>query len=284
MTTFAEVQPTPAAPPTRSSGLVATVGVTTESDTRWVNGFTWRPETCFQGQTLPQCGSGLGTATGPTDGGLAYHLPTGLRVDFVCANRYGLNAAEENARTVRQLEAASSYLLARELWLGTATQAHNYVTPQTSPAVNGYLTDGNAQVIAGEFEPLEALGLLEETARAALLGQFVHLHVPIVLLPTLGPSLTVLNGTLYTPSGSKVIADPGYDGSGPAAAAATPATVWMFATAPVQVRLGQAYSYTVPTVANNTRLFVAERPAAASYDPCGHFGIAVALPGDVTPG
>lgn len=283
MTTFQEVQPVPAAPPTRSSGLVASVGVTQESDTRWVGGFSWRPETCFQGQTLPVCGTEPGTPQGSTDGGLAYYLPVGLRAEFVCANRYGLNPAEENARVQRQLEAATSYLLAQELWLGTATQAGAYTTPQTNPANNGYLTDGGAQVIAGEFEPLEALGLLEETARAALLGQLVHLHVPLVLLPTFGQILTSVNGTLYTPSGSKVISDPGYDGSGPADDATTPGHVWMFATSPVQVRLGGIYTYDVPTVGNNTRQFVAERPAAASYDPCGHFGIAVSLPGDVTP-
>jgi hypothetical protein len=57
----------------------------------------------------------------------------------------------------------------------------------------------------------------------------------------------------------------------------------MYATAPVQVRLASIATYDFVTVANNTRTFVAERAAAATYDPCGHFAIAVSLPGDVTP-
>jgi hypothetical protein len=280
--TFTEVTPVAAAPP-RVGSLLASVGVTPELDYRWVNGMQWRPEECFQGQTWALCATSGGTPAGGTDGGLSYYVPTGLRTEFTCGNRYGLNVPEELARSQRQLEAATSFLLASELWLGTATQADPYDTPQTSGAVNGYLADGHANVITGLFDPLEALGLLEEQARAALLGQQVNIHMPLVMLPQYGQILTERNGTLFTQSGAKVIADAGYDGSGPADAAATPGQVWMYATAPVQVRLAAIATYDFPSVANNTRTFVAERAAAATYDPCGHFAIAVSLPGDVTP-
>lgn len=282
MQTFQEVQPTPAAPP-RAGSLLASVPLTQEADTRWVNGFAWRPETCFQGQTWSLCASAGDTPVGGTDGGLSYYSPTGLQTEFTCGHRYGLNVAEELARAQRQLNAATSYLLARELWTGTATQAHPYDTPETVGAVNGYLADASANVIAGLFDPTEALGLLEENARAAILGQQVDLHVPLVLIPSFGQFLLERNGVLFTPSGSRVITDPGYDGSGPSAEAATPGKVWMYATAPVQVRLASISTFEFPTVENNTRTFVAQRAAAATYDPCGHFAIAVSLPGDVTP-
>ena len=281
MPNFTEVQPVPAAPP-RVGSLLGSIGVTQEPDTRWANGIVWRPETCFSGETWSLCASSGSTPQGGVDGGLAYHAPTALRAEFTCGNRYGNDPAADTARVQRQLEAASSFLLARELWLGTHTQASPYDTPQASGVVNGNLADGNANVIAGHFEPLEAIGLLEETARAAILGQQVTIHMPIVLLPYFANVVTDRNGTLFTQAGSKVIADSGYDGSGPSDSAATPGLVWMYATAPVQVRLSSIAAYNFPTIANNTRTFVAERAGAATYDPCGHFGLAVALPGDVT--
>jgi len=276
---FAPVTPVAASAP--GGGLVASVGVTADGDQRWVNGMVWRPETCFQGQLRSVCDNISQAVRGTADGDLAYYLPVGLRVETLCRTRFGPEA-DDMARARRQLTAATSYLLARELWLGEQTQDDAYDTPTGDTGVsNAYLASAAANVVAGTPDPVEGLGLLEEAARAAALGQDVHLHVPISVMPFLGQILVQQGRQLRTQTGALVIADAGYDGSGPAGQAASITSAWMYATAPVQVRLSDISTDSVVTIADNTRLVVAERAAAATFDPCVHFAINVTLPGSI---
>lgn len=273
------------APPAQApfTGLVASLGVTNGGDQRWVNGFSWAPETCFEAHTMSVCGAEAQAQQGNAGGGIVYYRPVGLHVDEVCRTRFTSGVDAMQARVRRQLTASTSYLLARELWLGTATQADPYDTPTGDVNItNPYLASSSANVIAGTPDPIEALGLLEETASRAALGQDVHLHVPRVLMPQFGQILVQQGPKLRTQTGALVISDPGYTGSGPAGQAESPTAVWMYATAPVQVRLGDIETLGVPRVADNTMLVVAERPAAAAFDPCVHFAISVTLPGSIT--
>lgn len=276
---FTPITPSTAQAP--YTGLVASVGVTNDGDSRWVNGMAWRPETCFPAHTMEICGNTHTSDVGGADGDLAYYLPVGLHVDTTCTTRVNATSDDE-ARARRQLTAASSYLLARELWLGTETLANPYDTPTGDTGItNAYLASADANVIAGTPDPIEALGLLEEAATRAGLGQDVHLHVPRVLMPQYGQILNQTGKQLRTRTGALVISDPGYTGSGPAGQAESATAVWMYATAPVQVRLSDIDTFTVHNQAENTRLMVAERAGAASFDPCVHFAISVTLPGSI---
>jgi hypothetical protein len=277
---FTTVSPVTATAP--KGGLVASVGVTNDGDSRWANGMVWRPETCFPARTMEVCGNTHQADQGGTDGGLVYYRPIGLHVETTCRNRFN-STADDEARARRQLMAASSYLLANELWLGTATQDDPYDTPTGGTnIINAYLASADANVIAGTPDPVEALGLLEEAATRAALGQDVHLHVPRALLPQYGQILVKQGQQWYTPGGALVISDAGYDGSGPAGQAPSLTSVWMYATAPVQVRLSDIDTFEFHTVADNTRTVAAERAGAATFDPCVHFAINTTLPGSIT--
>lgn len=277
---FTTVTPQLAAAP--KGGLVASVGLTSDGDSRWVNGMVWRPETCFHGRVMQVCGNNHLPNQGGIDGGLVYHRPVGLHVETTCRNRFN-STDDDEARARRQLMAASSYLIANELWLGTETQADTYDTPTGDTGItNAYLANASANVITGTPDPVESLGLLEEAATRAALGQDVHLHVPRALMPQYGNILVQRGQQLYTQTGALVISDPGYTGSGPAGQAESPTKVWMYATAPVQVRLSEIDTFTIHTVADNTRTMVAERAGAATFDPCVHFAIDVTLPGSIT--
>lgn len=275
---------TPVTPPAAtapSGGLVASVGVTKDGDSRWVNGMVWRPETCFKARTQSVCTSDVQADQGGADGDLAYYRPVGLHTETVCTTRVNV-PDEDQARARRQLTAASSYLLARELWLGEMTQAEAYDTPTGDTGLtNAYLASAAANVVAGTPDPIEALGLLEEAATRAADGQDVHLHVPRVLMPQYGQILERTGRQLRTQTGALVISDAGYTGSGPAGQAESLTAVWMYATAPVQVRLSDIDIITVPDYRENLRLVLAERAGAATFDPCVHFAISVTLPGSI---
>jgi hypothetical protein len=274
---FTPVTPDLAQPP--GYGLVPTVGVTDDGDNRWVNGMAWRPETCFPAWTTSVCANEPQASQGGADGSLVYYRPIGLHVETLCSTKYN-DPTEDEARARRMLTAATSYLLANELWLGTETLADTYDTPTGDTGVhNAYLASADANVITGSFDPYEALGLLEETAQRAGLGQDVHLHVPRALMAQFGQILEHRGRQLYTHTGALVISDAGYTGSGPAGQPESPTAVWMYATAPVQVRLSDITVETVHEWANNRRLVVAERAGAATFDPCVHFAISTTLPG-----
>jgi hypothetical protein len=274
---FTPVAGVPAGAP--KGGLLAAVPPSSDGDERWANGFVWRPETCFAAHGTQVCGSTVGASHGGVDGGLVYHRPVGFHVETVCSTRYN-SPGDDEARARRQLVAATSYLLARELWTGELTQTDTYDTPTGDTGItNAYLANADANVVTGAFDPIEAIGLLEETARAAALGQDVHLHVPMVVMPFLAQHLTQQGPVLRTQTGGLVISDAGYLGTGPAGQAASATSVWMYATAPVQTRVSSIATMTIHNQLENSRLMVAERAGAATFDPCVHFAIAVTLPG-----
>ena len=63
-------------------------------------------------------------------------------------------------------------------------------------------------------------------------------------------------------------------GSAPAAAAGD----FLYATGPVQVRLGEIQTYPIDDWRNNRRTAVAERLFAATFSPCTQFAVAIELP------
>lgn len=278
---FTEIQPVLAAAP--RSGLLVSVPPTSDGDQRWVNGFSLRPETCFSAHGQQICGPDVGASHGGPDSGLVYVRPAGFHVETTCRNRFNANLGDDEARVRRQMVAASSYLMARELWTGELTTADEYDTPTGGTGVaNPYLAGPDANVIAGTFDPIEAIGLLEQTAREAALGQDVVLHVPLVVMPFLAQHLVQTGALLRTNTGALVVSDAGYLGTGPAGQLPTPAAVWMYATGAVQTRVSDIATGTIHTVADNTRLMVADRAMAAVFDPCVHFAISVVLPGSST--
>lgn len=265
------------------SGLVAWALTPDQEDARWVDGMAWRPERCMSALSYDACATGpgiFGTEHGPGQSGTVYYRPLVARVEDQCYAR-GSNPDEDLARVRRQLEGATSWLVARELWTGEASDANAYSVPgEAGTFTNARLAGGTAvRELTGTHEPLHALGALEQAARGALgsLGMEVWLHMPITLLPYVDGGIVREGSGLFTKAGSRVIADAGYTGSDPNNAMQAGA-LWMYATGPVQVRLTAVQA--LQDVEQRTNLVTsrAERVYAATFDPCNLHGVAVAVP------
>lgn len=210
--------------------------------------------------------------------GTVYYLPQAMRLEDECNLLGGLDQLTEG-RIKRQTEAATSYVVARELWTGDLSDAQPYDTPEGTGVVNARLASTTATTIGAgaAFAPNHALGLLEQEARRAGLGQDVWIHAPVEVF-ALFTDLEQRGTAWFTRSGSRVVADPGYLGTEPDGDAPTAGRLWMYATGPVQVRLGDVLVDAFYDQRTNRRLVSGERMFAATFDPCIHFGIAVALP------
>jgi hypothetical protein len=212
---FTPVQPVPAARP--RSGLVASALTPDDNGARWQAGFAWRPEYCPQARGFnPQCGieTPFSTATGPAAPGNVYYSPQAFRVERACAARGG-SMEEDLAIVRRQAEAVTSFMIARELQDGALTRSAPYDTPETTGAANPFFADGTATVVAGTYPIEQALGVLEQAARADLLGQDVWIHIPVSWVPLLDQGVLISEGALLrTQAGARVVADAGYTGTG----------------------------------------------------------------------
>jgi hypothetical protein len=139
-------------------------------------------------------------------------------------------------RARRQLEASRSYQLANELWTGATAAAADPDLANRSLAAVAAESDTLTAAPASEAD---AMGCLEAGLADALRGQQGMVHVtPQLLIHLVGQQLVVREGTLWTtPMGHIVVADAGYDGSGPGGVAAG-ASQWAYATPLVYVRTG----------------------------------------------
>jgi hypothetical protein len=251
-----------------------------ESEADWVNGFAWRSERCPSWQLFGVCGD-LSEVPDPDTNVLAYHRPVGYRVRYECTTLSRRDDSDAEA-VRRQADAILSHVAAHELWTGELTKSDPFDAAGETDRVNGHLASPDAETIAGGPYAMEqALGLLEENARRQAGGQQVVIHMPIRAVPLVG--LRRVGNLLYTQTDALVIADSGYVGTGPAGEEPTSTTAWMYATGPVMLRRSTveviADQASTLNRATNRRTIWGQRVFAATFDPCTHFAIQVALPG-----
>ncbi len=218
----------------------------------------------------------FGTPVGQGDDGLVFYRPPAFHLTDQCDTAGSATGLEQRIR--RQAEAVTSYMVARELWSGERSDLNSYTdTEGNAGVVNARLAGASATIIAGGFEPYHGLGQLEETARAAALGQDVWIHVPIEVIPLIANALEKVGNSLQTETGAKVVADAGYLGTNPAGAEVANRR-YIYATGPVRVALGGIASQELIDHRLNQRIVTADRMFAAIFDPCVHFGLAVVTP------
>lgn len=176
-------------------------------------------------------------------------------------------------RARRQLAASLSYQVAFELWTGT-------VTPNRSLG-----HDLHSDVLtAGPTGPTDALALLEYA-----LGDCAH-GARGVIHATRHAATYWAENNLLRREGNQlltfldtiVIADAGYDGSGPYGQAAVDGSQWAYATGMPIVRLGpeRVIPEDMAGALNrgaNTVEWRAERKAAAGWDSCCHLAVEIDL-------
>lgn len=202
--------------PQSAANLLASALKPGSSDNRWMEGFAFRGETCPNLQVFGPC-----SEPDLPEGDLSepvYVRPAGYRVQDTCST---LERGFDDARVRRLAEAVASYAVARELWTGAGTQAEPFEDEAPNGAtLNPYLADDNAVIIPDSGDTavtsaLDAIGLLEQTARDKTRGQQVFLHLPIRLITRIGAQLVRVGNEIRTHTDAIVIADAGYSGTGP---------------------------------------------------------------------
>jgi hypothetical protein len=263
-------------------GLLASAVAPDNPGERWEQGFAWRPEICIEPQTFSQC-QDIGSFPTPDPEDLVYCRPPAFRVVHICPTRQVRDVDLDKAR--RQCDAATDYAVAAELWSGTETQTDPYVTPTGTQTMNYWLASSTAtQINSGTAytSPAEALGALEQAARAASRGQQIFIHMPSTMAQLDPYNFRREGSLLLTEQDSVVVVDAGYPGTGPTGALPA-AAVWIYATGPVTVRTStiDVLDTEVQTINRgmNTREIWAQRYFAATFDPCVHFAAQVSTAG-----
>jgi hypothetical protein len=226
--------------------------------------------------TTQQGAQAFGTPQGEGGAEVVYYLPPAFRVEESCRTSSGDTGQLERVR--RQAVAVSSYMVARELWTGERTQLNPYTNPEgVVTQTNAWLASPAATLITGAFDPYDGLGELEETARRAALGLDVFIHVPIEVVPLIANAVIQVGNLLKTETGAIIVADAGYLGTDQAGALIANRR-FIYATGPVQVRLDDVVAEELVEHRTNTRKATADRIFAATFDPCIHYGLAIATP------
>lgn len=281
----------PAEPPTVS--LVGTARrADDESNLDWINGFAWRPERCIASTGYTPCGDApldeynAGAVSGDA---AVYYAPPAFRVTDECPASSGAGR-ELGARLRRQVDAATSFRVARELWTGLLTQADPFVAPAGDQTMNPFLAAAGAVVVAGVHSPANGIARLEEAARTKAHGQQVWLHVTTAVanLAQSGGIFRRVGNIMYTPTDAVVCTDAGYPGTAPGGAAPAADHAWAYATGPITVRLSPVLVPDTNEPAaevfdhrRNRWVVTGERRFAATFDPCVLYAVQLALPAAV---
>lgn len=278
----------PAQPP--RYGLLVAASVIAD-ETRWeIGGVAWSPEGCNGGGVMTvDCGSTeqLVIDNNPAN---AEADPFGVWAGDKCST-FGFKARDYEGRARRLLAATESFHIAHELWTGDLSVAEGLDNEPLASAGADTVT-----AAASAVDVVTAFGLLDGALAACGAGRRGMLHVtPQVLLHARSQYLVELSGQQWiTPLGTIVVADAGYDGSGPNGE--NPGTTqWAYATSMVQVRLSPidvvpgsfadavARAQAVDRSVNTVELR-AERLALVQWDACCHFAAQIDLDVPLTGG
>jgi hypothetical protein len=273
---FEPVRGVLAAPPL--TGLVASADRPPDTGERWEQGFSWIPERCGSAyQLVPWCSvADPNPCVSPRYAG-TYYRPPGVRFADQCST---LGGALDTDRLQRIAEATTPFVIARELWDGAMGQADSW-TMSGVAYTNARLADPSAVVVPGSATTLQGrLAALEQAAVEAARGQRIMIHLPTIGTGDLAMYVRREGTNLLTRQDNLVVVDAGYPGTGPAGQAVS-TTAWAYATSMVQVRISPLEIITDPaqTVdrSTNTVTAWAERVFAATFDPCVHFAVQIAL-------
>lgn len=275
---YATGTPAPAQPPLH--GLQASAAEVTDP-TRWELGFAIGPEGCVNiAYWDPTCVAVPDGETKPTKSVFDRTQLASYQVDpFVIESSFecdaqSLKTIDFKSRARRQLEAATSKGMEFEFWTGIQ-KPDNPVLSQGATVIGGGVA----------MSPLTAFAMLGSALSNSGSGGRGTIHAPtwvvdiwqhLNLITAQGPRLvSVVRGDV-------VIAGSGYPGTGPDNAAVDPGESWVYATGPVNYRLGEiaVYPETVEEAVvrrSNDAEYRAERFAAVNFDPCGHFGLLLGL-------
>lgn len=271
----------PARPPVQ--GLIATLPVATDPTLR--SGWAFQPEGCAGGGLVSiDCTGSVAsrsTSFGPdqVDGD-----PVMVYAFDKCSS-FGFAARDWQGRARRSLAATRSFQLAKELWSGAVASAdsldNRYLAG--SGLWSDTVTSGPTDVVTALADVESALG----TCGAGRQG-LIHVTTQAIVKMAAANVITRSGSTWVSTNGHLVIADAGYDGSGPGGVAAS-SSQWIYGTSmmriregPVEVRpesmddarsLAEALNHST-----NTVIVWAQQAMALEWDWCCHIAAEISLP------
>lgn len=241
----APVTAPPARPP-RYGLILAAPAWEGDGDARELaGGWEFQPEGCGASGRLPvECEGDTAAMTEGSRPAVVDGEPVWLYATDECTAT-GFAQRDWLGRARRQLAATESYELAAELWVGRVGSSNRGLAR---------VAGDSDTLTAAAVSPTDALGLIECGLASYLKGQQGMVHVTPQVLTHLVTNGTVERaGAVWTTAmGHIVVADAGYDGSGPGAVAAG-ATQWAYGTPMIQVRLGPVM--TAPESLDDARNF-----------------------------
>jgi len=235
------------------------------------------------GAAVPSSNTTGGTGT-YTDLSDVEFVPYLVVVEDSCSS-FGFSERDYRGRATRLLDSATPKAIGREFWRGDFAQAKSY--PNNYLANSDSVTDITPMTVPSL---LRGIQLLEDALSACGFGGRGMLHVQPQTAPNLLGARLVTDDAgvvqLVTILGNIVVADSGYDGTGPGNEAPSAGYAWIYATDLVTVRTDDPVL--IPdTLAEaldrgqngqpNRITFRAERFAAATFDAGCHFACKVQL-------
>jgi hypothetical protein len=267
------------APPARPPvyGFLALIQDSTSLDPQFrmalIDEFAWLPEACGIGGVF---------AVGCSPGNTALSIPASPSVvnghGFVVwagdkCSTFGTRNRDWQGLARRRLAATESALIAGEVWSGAIATAQGYANRPLASVLSDTVTNGPAAVVP-------ALAAVEQAVATLGHGAPGLIHCTVQTLTHLSAAFAIYKtGNVWvTASGNVVIADAGYNGSGPDG---TPAgsSQWMYGTSLMSVRLGPP-DIGEPFVVwdTNDEFVIAQRPVAVQWDHCVHVAAQVDIP------
>lgn len=273
----------PAQPPRYGLIAAAPVNPPGVAELRWQTGVKWEPEQCGESSRFAVGCLGESVELVPADQApFAGAEPFGIAASDECSP-FGFGARDFGGRARRQLEATQSFEIANEFWTGSLSAS--------AGLSNRSLVDSASDTLSnGPMAELAAFACLEQGLAVCGRGRRGMIHVTPEFLVNLVTNSTVRieGGVFVSPLGNIVVADAGYDGSGPGGSAAG-ASQWAYATGMVAVLLSppvlsppnlstaQAWAEATDRAVNTVTVW-AQKVAAVLWDECCHLAVEVDLP------
>lgn len=258
---------------------------------RWeIGGYSITPENCVESSVWdPDCASWVEgkpvlQPTDPNDRPGTYNVrPFAIDSVFEC-NASGFQVVDFRGRVERQLNAGTSKAVEYEFATGT-------LVPENPNLVTG------ATVLGGgvAFPATQAFALLGQYLSNTSHGGIGMLHAPTIVvdewLQEFGGAAIKEQGDRLRSSnrGDIIVSGAGYPGQGPGGIVPDVGQAWVYATSPVQYRLGEIFvfpeqlSQALDRAKNNIE-YRAIRQAAVGFDPCRHAAVLVQTQFGNTPG
>lgn len=254
-------------------GLIAAANVLRDT-LRWEGGYIFQPEALSGAGVQDPCQ--VVDFEPPDRPANVTGVPFLVWAGDVCS-AMGWEAADYQGRARRALEAQESEQVAREFWRGDQDAESGWDNQVLA-------NQASADVYGESLEPVEALACLSQGLADEQGNRRGMIHcTPQVLEFWASQYLLRREGNLWlTALDHIVVADAGYDGSGPDGQAAATGNIWTYATGLVTVRMSepvvvpgefaQALDRSVNTVTYRT-----ERLASPSWDGQAHIAVSLNL-------